>query len=129
MRFAIVSVMLALTVSASMGQTLLDGNYPAAAPVSLPDMHRAVSSEFNDPASAQYKQLQVAYQVDGVAVICGFANFRNSAGGYDDFAPFIVEVRNGAPRATIPSRHASIQYDIVAHSPCGPALGLKPLIP
>lgn len=115
-------------IAVASGQTILDGDYPASAPVNFEDMHKAVSSSYDDPQSAQYKELSVVDDGTGT-VVCGFANFKNASGGYDPFEPFVVEIRDGKARATIPSKHRAIQTDIVAHSPCGPVLGVKPSIP
>jgi len=76
-----------LAVSA---QTLLDGNYPAEAQISFDEVHKLVSSEFNDPRSAQYKGLILRPAGNGGQFICGWVNSKNSAGGYDPFAPFFV---------------------------------------
>jgi hypothetical protein len=111
--------------SAAMAQTILDGSYPEAAPFDFQSMHNAVSSTYDDPRSAQYKSLSVQ-DTGKNAVVCGLANFRNANGGYDPFEPFVVELRDGKVRATIPNRHRLIQTDIVAHSPCGKVLGVKP---
>lgn len=127
-RALIVAAVTVSVSSAAIAQTILDGEYPDSAPFDFQAMHATVSSDYADPRSAQYKSLSVQDGPNG-PVLCGLANFRNASGGYDPFEPFVVELRNGEPRATIPNRHRAIQTDIVAHSPCGPALGVKPFIP
>lgn len=128
MRSIMVAVFSVGCVAAASGQTILDGEYPSNAPVDFEEMHHAVSSSYDDPRSAQYKELSVVDDATG-AVVCGFANFKNANGGYAPYEPFVVELRDGKARATIPGKHRAIQTDIVAHSPCGPVLGVKPSIP
>lgn len=129
MRHLILLAFAAATMQTSAhGQAMISGEFPAASAISFEAVHRSVSKAFNDPSSGQYKDVVVIGEGPS-QVVCGFANFRNSSGGYDAFAPFIVELRDGAARATIPHEHPVIQLDIVAHSPCASILGIKPLIP
>ena len=126
---AVMVAVISLGLSAgAASQTILDGDYPDGAPFDFLEMHGAVSSSYDDPRSAQYKFLSVVQTAAG-AVICGLAYFKNASGGYDAFEPFVVEPKDGKAKATIPHRHRAIQTDIVAHSPCWPVLGVKPLLP
>lgn len=76
-------------------QTDLDGTFPADAGVTFDAMHQAVSSDFNDPMSAQYKGMGVQDPLmNGNPVICGWVNAKNAMGGYTPFVPFSFKVSN-----------------------------------
>jgi hypothetical protein len=76
--------MLALTAPA-MAQTMLDDSLPAG--IDFAKLHGAVTAEFLDPRSAQYKHI-LTYKRNGATVVCGLVNAKNSIGGYTPFVPF-----------------------------------------
>jgi len=124
----IAALSLMLIGGSAVAEEVLDDSFPANAPMTFDQMQKAVPAEFDDPHSGQYKSLSVQ-EGDSGPVLCGFANFKNAAGGYAPFQPFVVELRADGPWATIPSKHPAIELDIVAHSPCQKALGLKAVTP
>lgn len=72
---------------------MVDGSWPSDAPIEFDAMHRAVSSDFLEPASAQYKQLVLRQPLGrNYQVICGWVNSRNVLGGYAPFVPFVYEI-------------------------------------
>lgn len=49
-----------------------------------------LTHEMNDPASAQVREVRASSEHDGV--FCGEVNWRNSAGGYDGFRAFWLDM-------------------------------------
>ncbi|WP_154142558.1 MULTISPECIES: hypothetical protein [unclassified Brucella] len=68
----------------------MDDSFPKNAPISFEQMHKAVSKDFIDPSSAQYKGLTIHDQPGRGLSICGWVNSKNSFGGYTRFYPFGV---------------------------------------
>lgn len=74
-------------------QVVLDDTFPTDDIASFEKMHAAVSAEFSDPTSAQYKGLVLRNKVYKPA-ICGFVNSKNPAGGYGEFRPFAYAIES-----------------------------------
>ncbi|KAB2792602.1 hypothetical protein F9K96_05545 [Brucella anthropi] len=77
--------------------TVLDGSFPKEAPISFEQMHKAVSKEFTDPSSSQYKGITIHEQPGRGPSFCGWVNSKNAFGGYTKFYPFgmLVDVDEG----------------------------------
>ena len=70
-----------LTLSShASAQTVLDDSFPLDAGVAIDQMHSAVSGDFLDPTSAQYKGLVLRNKGYKLA-ICGLVNAKKPTGG------------------------------------------------
>lgn len=82
-----------LTSFAATAAEVIDESWPSTQITSFEAMHRAVSADFLDPMSAQYKLIVLRQPLGrNYHVICGWVNSRNSLGGFAPFVPFVYEV-------------------------------------
>jgi hypothetical protein len=90
----LVAIAVLFGVTSAAAQTVLDGNFPERPDVTLDKVHAAISAEFLDPGSAQYKGLILRNEAYKPS-ICGLVNAKNSAGGYTPFYPFAYAIDSG----------------------------------
>ncbi|HEV7345733.1 MAG TPA: hypothetical protein VGN60_08915 [Devosia sp.] len=95
MRARIAATYFLLSIVSIHGAEVLDGTWPVDGPATFESMHHAVSADFLDPTSAQYKGLTLRNEVYKPS-ICGWVNARNSAGGYTQFHRFAYQVESNS---------------------------------
>ena len=123
MRLSCLAVILAASTAPAVSQTNLDDSYPADALISFNAMHQLVSADLLDPSSAQYKGMFRQASPNGTEFICGWVNFKNPQGGYDEFRPFYAAPSLG--KADIaPAIGASLIYMAFETVGCADKLGL-----
>lgn len=66
---------------------------PSGIPVELSDsqisfIQNEVRNNLKDPESARFAQIAAVREPEGILLVCGFVNGRNSFGGYTGFQPF-----------------------------------------
>lgn len=79
---------MAAFAGAAHSASILDDSFPKKAPITFDEMHKAVSKDFIDPSSAQYKGISLHDQPGRGLALCGWVNSKNSFGGYTRFYPF-----------------------------------------
>lgn len=54
----------------------------------------AISEDFKDPSSAQFRNIWIAYEPEiDASTVCGEVNAKNSFGAYVGFAPFTYRIK------------------------------------
>jgi hypothetical protein len=87
-------VLLFAAVGSAQAAADLDRSFPADASIPFERLSAAVSADFIDPTSSQFKKMSRHIQDGRGEVICGWVNAKNSMGGYTPFYPFHVTIDN-----------------------------------
>lgn len=95
MKLLAASLVFISAMSTAAGQSIVDDSFPSDAGVAIEVVHKAVSADFLDPESAQYKRIILRNKAYKPA-ICGLVNAKNSMGGYTPFYPFAYAVESGS---------------------------------
>ena len=103
-----------------------------AVPPEFVDQAKAyLTRNFNDPASAQYRDLYIGTDPrDGKPVLCGEVNARNGFGGMSGFQAFYSKPGQSAAWAKVPREYAklpniAIDYKILEGGKCDSGTPIK----